>query len=163
MLWKANNKKRRFSHSAAEVANVFIELAQRDSVFLSNMRLQKLVYIAYGYCLAILGRPLFDDEIQAWEYGPVIPDLYHQLKKFGAGEVTEFIPEVGGIPGDGSERQIIENVWQAYSGFSALELSGITHNEGTPWSVAWKEGKPHVAIPNHLIQPHYEKLYREQS
>lgn len=33
--------------------------------FLSNLKLQKLVYYAQGFSLALLNRPLFNEEIEA--------------------------------------------------------------------------------------------------
>jgi hypothetical protein len=81
--------------SVLEVANEILRIAWAQGRTVSNMKLQKLVYIAHGWSLAILGKPLFYEPIYAWTYGPVVPRLYNALIKYGAGEVTELIP----IPG----------------------------------------------------------------
>ncbi|MFQ5632018.1 MAG: Panacea domain-containing protein, partial [bacterium] len=52
------------------IANYFIDFARKDGVAISPMKLQKLVYFAHGYYLAITGQPLIEEEIQAWRYGP---------------------------------------------------------------------------------------------
>jgi uncharacterized phage-associated protein len=52
---------------------------------------QKLLYYAQGHYLAMFGRPLFDDPVQAWSRGPVMKDVYHQLERFGTGNVV--LPE----------------------------------------------------------------------
>ena len=64
--------------SCQDVANYFLSLCDEDAGdLISNLKLQKLVYYAQGFHLAISGEPLFDEKIMAWEHGPVIPQLYH--------------------------------------------------------------------------------------
>lgn len=155
-------KKHPASHTAIEAANAFIKLARRDGKKLTNMQLQKLVYIAHGFFLALLNDALFDDKIEAWDFGPVIPNLYHKLKKYGAGEVTNLIDTENQIEPDGPEMKIIENVWESYNQFSGEELSAMTHAEGTPWSAVWEKGQRHTEIPNHSIRTHYERLVRDE-
>ena len=71
-------------YDAATVANRFIELAESDSGRrLTPMQLIKLTYIAHGFSLAIKNRPLLDESVEAWRYGPVIPSLYRKLKSYG--------------------------------------------------------------------------------
>jgi uncharacterized phage-associated protein len=152
--------KRKAQHSAVEVANAFLELAQKEGISLTNMQLQKLVYIAYGFFAAVFNTPMFDDEIQAWSFGPVIPNLYHNLKKYGAGEVSSLLQTDTTIEKDSPEMRIIENVWGSYKEYSAQELSDLTHQDGTPWSAVWKKEKRNTKIPLHYIRSHYEKLFR---
>jgi uncharacterized phage-associated protein len=49
---------------------------------MTHLKLQKLVYYAQGFCLAILGRPLFGESFEAWEHGPVCPELYQSYKNY---------------------------------------------------------------------------------
>src|SRR5918998_6608397 len=58
---------------------------------IANLKVQKLLYYAQGHYLAMFGRPLFDDPVQAWSRGPVMKDVYHQLERFGTGNVV--LPE----------------------------------------------------------------------
>ena len=44
---------------------------------ISNLKLLKLLYYAQGTFLALYGRPLFNESIEAWLHGPVVPDVYH--------------------------------------------------------------------------------------
>jgi uncharacterized phage-associated protein len=150
-------------YNAAAVANTFLELAKRDHNPLTNMQLQKLVYIAHGWNLALASRPLFYNEIQAWEWGPVIPSLYNSLKKYGAGIVNGKLPK-GTPPVDpfSTEMRIIEGVWRAYGNLSAMKLSGITHAEGTPWSETWAGG-PYGVITDEKIERHYRQLLNERT
>ncbi len=144
-------------YSAESVANAFLDLARRDGKFLTNMQLQKLVYIAHGYSLAKLGKPLFHNNIHAFEWGPVIPNLYKTLKRYGAGEVKELIPtDAAPISGDTEEMEIIREVWQDYGEFSGWELSDLTHRKGTPWSETWRNN-PFGVISDELIAEYYRQ------
>jgi uncharacterized phage-associated protein len=61
---------------------------QVEEARLSNLKLQKLLYYAQGHYLATAGQPLFDDRIQAWSHGPVVPTVYHEYKKFGRDNIV---------------------------------------------------------------------------
>ncbi|WP_207678513.1 Panacea domain-containing protein [Desulfonema magnum] len=37
--------------------------------------------------LAIHDKPLFDEEIEVWTYGPAVPELYSEYKKYGSGHI----------------------------------------------------------------------------
>ena len=147
-------------YSAATIANKFLSLADHDGKLLTNMQLQKLVYIAHGYYLAIIGKPLLYDEVKAWQWGPVIIDLYESLRKYGAGNVTERIP-VQDVELDPMAERIIEKVWKAYGKFSGFRLSAITHKEGSPWDRTWRDWQ-YGAIPDELIAEYYRRLLNER-
>jgi uncharacterized phage-associated protein len=118
--------------SCFDVARYFLALVDEDAGdSLSNLKLQKLVYYAQGFHLALYDAPLFPERIEAWKHGPVVPPLYHELKQFGAGSVKldgevdrdKFSKEVGGL---------LDEVYSVYGQFSALRLRSITHQE-PPW------------------------------
>src|SRR5699024_341384 len=69
-------------HDSKVVANRFLKLAQEAGDTLTPMQLLKLVYIAHGWMLGLNGRPLIRDDVQAWQYGPVIPRLYNAVRSF---------------------------------------------------------------------------------
>lgn len=152
------------AYSAAAVANAFIDLSRQDGKWLTNMHVQKLVYIAHGWCLALLNRPLVYESVQAWQWGPVIPRLYEELKKYGAGEVTESLPVEfsGPVEPLSQEMGIIRAVWKAYGKFSAMQLSAITHKAGTPWQQVWST-TTYGYIPDELIREHYLHLKNERT
>ena len=74
------------------VANELIRLGKENAVYFTPMQLLKLVYIAHGWSYAFLNKPLIDDDIEAWKYGPVIPDLYRKIKSYGNGKIEQEIP-----------------------------------------------------------------------
>lgn len=149
------------AYKASLIANEFIRksLASGETkCAVTNMKLQKLVYIAHGYFLAIFGEPLIENDIHAFEWGPVIPVLYKDLKAYKANTVDQLIPvEKNSYLADGSARLIVDKVWDAYGKFSAADLSRITHMPETPWSEIWGTNK-YAVIPNDLIREHYSDL-----
>ena len=77
------------AYSARTVANYLIEAKSKEGgTPPTPMQLLKLVYIAHGWNLAINDRPLINDRVEAWRYGPVIPKIYQDLKQWGNTPVT---------------------------------------------------------------------------
>src|SRR5437870_3577302 len=76
------------AYEARAIANYFLDLAKLANQELNPMKIQKLVYYAHGWNLALDGQPLIDEAVEAWTYGPVIPSLYHEFKKYGGGPIT---------------------------------------------------------------------------
>src|SRR5260370_13471552 len=76
-------------YPAKAVANEFLELAKKDGQQLTQMQLQKLVYFAYGWYLAITGTRLIDERVEAWQWGPVVPSIYKEFKRFRSSSVRE--------------------------------------------------------------------------
>lgn len=148
--------------SASKIANYFLQKAANERMSLTPMQVIKLVYIAHGWHLGYFKTPLISERVEAWPYGPVIDSLYHGLKKFRNGPVTEYLPadvEMGGL-GDHT-RQLIEHVWAKYRGFSGPQLSTLTHQPDTPWSDAKARAGAFarsVPIANESIQEYYERL-----
>ena len=82
-------------YSALAVANEFLEIAERGNMGLSPMKLQKLVFLAHGWHLAIHKAPLVREGIEAWQWGPVISDLFHEVKEIGRESIDGRITDLG--------------------------------------------------------------------
>lgn len=121
------------------------------------MHLQKLVYFAHGWHLALKNQPLIEDEIQAWEFGPVIPNLYRALAQWGAQSVDDTIdaPTEKILP---ESEEVLEQVFSAYAKYSAATLSALTHKAGTPWQKVFEPGKRGLVIDNNIIADHFSEL-----
>jgi uncharacterized phage-associated protein len=140
------------------VANGFLALARRDGEILDPMKIQKLVYLAHGWNLAFHGDPLIKQNVEAWRYGPVIPTLYHEFKKFRASPITENAP----TPEDAEElsagaNALMEVVWGKYRPYSAIQLSMFTHEPGYAWDLTIKECGPYSIIRNELIRDEFQR------
>lgn len=113
-----------------QIANRIIEMAEAKGDLITNLKLQKLLYYEQGYHLACFGKPLFKEEILAWQYGPVVREAYDAFSKFGGQALT--------VQGDvysfqnKEEEALFEEVFEAYNKYSASYLVEMTHRE-TPW------------------------------
>lgn len=149
-------------YDAREVANEFLRIAAQSGRRLTNMQLQKLVYIAHGYTLAILHKPLVWQSVEAWRYGPVIKDLYQALREYGAGIVTQPIPISSHRTLPDTHRDIIATVQDAYGRFTGPQLSTMTHKAGTPWANVYSPSRDSEIIPDNLIEEYYSQLLNER-
>ena len=151
-------------YDARVVANEFLRIARERGRPLTNMQLQKLVYIAHGYTLAILHEPLVKQDIEAWRYGPVIRVVYDALRKYGSGFVTEYIRVYSRESLPETHREIIQAVEESYSRFSGAQLSTMTHKADTPWAKNYDEGSfwNTQPIPREDIETYYVELLNER-
>ena len=114
---------------AQDVADYFIWLANCTGSFISNLKLQKLVYYAQAWYLAIHDQPLFDEDFEAWIHGPVIPELYNEYCEFKWKPILKEVEE----PFFTEEiKQFLSEVTDVYFGLDANELEQMTRSEA-PW------------------------------
>lgn len=118
--------------SCFDVAEYFLSKSDEEAGdVISNLKLQKLVYYAQGFSLAINDRPLFQEEICAWQHGPVCPELYHRYKNYGALGIP--IPtNVDFSKFSKLDKELLDEVYDVYGQFSAWKLRNMTHEED-PW------------------------------
>lgn len=122
----------------SDVAKYLLYRSFQDGELVTPLKMQKLVYYAYVWTLVRNGKKLFDESIEAWPQGPVVPSLYRTLKRFGSspiGEafigteadfektVSKFSPDV---------KATLDNVYEEYMTKTAFELVALTHSE-KPW------------------------------
>jgi uncharacterized phage-associated protein len=122
--------------SPLDIARYFIFRAYEDGreLLMTNMKVQKLLYYSQSIHLALFEEPLFEDEIQAWRYGPVCPPAYRFYREFEEkqlpvpkkNELTQF-PE--------ATQNLLDEVWEYFGEFHAYSLSDLTHLE-FPWKKA---------------------------
>jgi uncharacterized phage-associated protein len=128
-----------------DVANYFLKRQDLDAGdLMSNMKLQKLVYYAQGFNLAITNAPLFKEPIEAWDHGPVCVPLYHEYKLFGAEPIP--IPYDADALSVFSEKahEILDMVHTYYGQFSAWKLRNLTHEE-QPWIEAFAKDRSEIS------------------
>ena len=150
------------SVSPEAIANEFIDLSKEERGHsVSNMKIQKLVYIAHGFYLGFYDKPLSNCAAETWQYGPVFPELYRKLKKYGADEISERIDTNDRIQTGSTEAKLIKTIWKTYGHHSASRLMASTHSEGTPWDVTSKKLGNSAEIPNSLIKEHFEEIIKQ--
>lgn len=118
------------AYKALDIANKIIsktDLEHGDTI--SNLKLQKMMYYQQGFHLAYFGTPLFDEDIVAWQYGPVVPSVYKEYKSFDSNSIST---SKEGISLSDDEEELFNNVYEEYNQFSAVALMKMTHEE-SPW------------------------------
>lgn len=142
----------RMSFSAKAIANYFIDHAASLGQQLTPMKLQKLIYFAHGWNLAINNKPLINEQVEAWQFGPVIESVYHEFKHFGRDSIKGHAVDIELVDADKMDirytaptidykdadtRALLDKIWDAYGRYTAIQLSNMTHKEGTPWEQTW--------------------------
>lgn len=118
--------------SCHDVAQYFLAQMDEDAGdLISNLKLQKLVYYAQGFALALYGRPLYPERIEAWTHGPVVPDLYQEFRGYGSDPIPH-PDETDFSIYDVQTRELLDEVYAVYGQFSAWKLRDMTHSE-PPW------------------------------
>lgn len=119
--------------------------------YITNLKLQKLLYFVQALCLMIFGKRAFPEKILAWSYGPVINEVYQQYKQNHAGEINSEI-SVKNI--SSGLYKIIEEVVDCYGSIEANKLIDFTHEEEP-----WIKTEINKEIEIDLIKEYFNKVY----
>jgi uncharacterized phage-associated protein len=143
-------------YTVFDIANYFLSKEP-----MTHKKLQKLCYYAQAWSFALKGRPLIDDDFEAWIHGPVCRALYDKYAGSGmedlhldAGDVIPaFTPD---------ERELLESVWETYGGHTGNALEVLSHGE-QPWMRAHAGfgNREHcsVKIDTELMKSYYRSIY----
>jgi len=143
------------------VADRILKTAKLKSAALTPLQLMKLVYIAHGWHLALFDSDLFSNKIEAWKYGPVIPDLYHATKSFGRSPIPLNIISDDPAGVDDLDRAFLDDVYEKYGHLTGIQLSSLTHQAGTPWDQVYEDGVRSKEISDSLLNHHYKGLLND--
>lgn len=141
--------------TANDVVKFFAISAEKPSE-MTNMKANKLAYYAQAWALARLNHPLFTEDIEAWEHGPVIPSVYHKYQEYGKGPIP--IPQDTGFLNKFSEEecQLLMDVAREYGCLSAWKLRTDSHSQGEPWRQVYDPAVKHTVISKDLIRECFE-------
>ncbi|EAH8216432.1 Panacea domain-containing protein [Campylobacter coli] len=147
---------------ALDVAKYFLFLARSKEAgdTLSNLKIQKMLYYAQGYMLAIFEKPLFDDRIEAWKHGPVIRTVYEQFKKYGSNsisfdELEDFDTDC--IADNKDAHELLVLIFDKYGSMGAWELRKKTHEE-YPWKSSYV-----ASLGNEITQDAIATFFKEEN
>ena len=76
--------------STQAAANTFLEMAFKEKIDVSLMKLQRLLYFANQRYLKDTGSPLFAESFQSWKYGPVLSSIYYKFHSYRAEPIRRF-------------------------------------------------------------------------
>ena len=148
--------------TAKDIANWFKGAIDRESGdSITHLKLQKLIYYAQAWSLALNDRCLFDEDLQAWAHGPVAESVYrdHEGSGWNALPPPEAMPTL-----DAADRDILEQVLQSYGSLSAKQLESMTHAE-LPWIEARgglaPEARSTARISKQTMKRFYKRMYED--
>jgi len=155
------------TYRARHVANSLLQRGFKEArKDMSPMKIQKLMFYLNGWHLAINGTPAIDIPFEPWKYGPVVPLIYDDLKRYQSCNVTNYIdehdPQTGSFkPFVVAEQcsdfyEVLDLTWEKYIGIDAIQLSAMTHEPGSPWEKALNCGLSE--IPEKLTQEYFVNL-----
>ena len=140
------------TYNVEDIANLLLLCSEESGELMTNMKLQKMLYYQQGFHLAYFDEPLFDNDIEAWMYGPVVSCIYYKYKDAGKNGISGDPNSVFSLE-DRRESALFNEVNKVYGRFSAIGLMEMTHSE-KPWrSVPTREGS---VIPKESIKSFFK-------
>ncbi len=153
------------SINSLSVANALLDEAERQGITVTPMQLQKLLYFANGWHMEIHnGAHMVSDSFEAWQFGPVMPQAYHEFKKYGSRKIDgRALNPFSGEPWMAElrpdQQNLIAEIVRIYGKLSGPRMSHLTHKDGTPWSLTWRSGVGSGAdIPQEVILSEFRKI-----
>jgi len=148
-------------YSAFDIANYFLTKSAKDNSPVTNLKLQKLVYMANGLYQAVTKTPLISEKVEASPYGPVINGLYYRYRDNGNKTIVptreNFIQD---SMFDEDALTALKYIWSFAKNISAIRLSNWSHLEGSPWKRAIDEDIRF--IPDTYIQEYFEQFVNKE-
>lgn len=142
------------AYSVIDISNKIIASTAVDQgELISNLKLQKLLYYVKGFFKAAYNKDIFENPIEAWQYGPVVREAYFHFNKFGNRSI-ELTDETEIITFPKEEEEFFKNILEEYGQFSAIKLMNMTHEEA-PWKETFSRN-PQGTIPNELIVEYFK-------
>lgn len=162
------------TRDAREIANAILDVAQESKINLTNLSLNKILYFTHAWYIALYDEPLVNSYFEAWQFGPVHPKIYQQLKSFGDRTIAARLTRVDAATGEDipypvalsrEEREHIEKMTRFYGAKSARWLVNASHEVGAPWDQVWLasqgSAQPGMKIPDDMTRDFYRaKLKR---
>lgn len=138
-------------YHANDIANYIISKCENDGAPISNLQLQKILYYVQREYVKITGNRLFLDKIEAWQFGPVIPDVYYTYAVFGGTPIRSSDGNCNSI--DTSATEIIDPIIEKKRELNPWALVEDTHKPGGAWDLTYQNGSGNrQEIPLELIR-----------
>lgn len=132
---------------AVDVAKYIISICEKEKNAITNMQLQKLLYCVQQRFLSETGVPAFDDSIEAWAFGPVVPTAYYRFGGFGVMPITMTYPTEE-LDLSKKDKKIIRSVVKEKLALSLWDLIDEITGDGGAWSRVYKDKGNRAVIPN---------------
>jgi uncharacterized phage-associated protein len=156
------------SYDVRAIANAVLERASECGIKVTNLSINKILYFVHGHFLAHFSFPLIREPVEAWEFGPVFPEIYRQFREFERTPIKErtkrldvssgrMVPFEERIPLEELDR--IAPIIDFYLKLPAWKLVELSHEPGSPWHRIWNystSSNPGMVIPNEIIDNYFK-------
>ena len=124
-------------YNAIDVAKYIILFCKEKGYSISNLKLQKLLYFVQAQFLIVKGEPAFLEDIEAWDFGPVVPEVYQYYKVWGSSELPLLLAKGARAKIYEPDQRLMDEILKECAPYSAVSLVDITHNQD-PWLDAYE-------------------------
>lgn len=124
-------------YDAVDIARHIVVYCNNKEKPITNLKLQKLLYYIWIEYYKKCSGYLFDNNICAWQFGPVVPEVYYEYCMY-AGMLIRLKQDSNVI--SYADLQIVDSAIDRYIDYSASELVEMTHRTGSPWSKIFRQG-----------------------
>jgi uncharacterized phage-associated protein len=122
----------------------------------SNLELQKILYLAHMFHMGVHdGAPLIREPFEAWNYGPVVPELYQRMKPFGSDPVQNVFHWIEMVPMGIPEFKSLNDAIEGTKNLRASQLVANTHSSDGAWAKVYRPNIAGIRIPNAAILNEY--------
>lgn len=136
-------------YAALELSKYIVSKCINDGVPISNLQLQKILYYIQKEFVQ-KGKAAFFDEIEAWQFGPVVPNVYYYFCGFGAMPITN---SDNSCSVKNSDKKVIDLIIESKRKLNPWELVAETHKPKGAWATVYRDGLGnHDVIPIELIK-----------
>ncbi len=124
------------------IANCILKRAHDEGMPITQMKLQKLMYLLYADYLQNNNAVLFPERFEPWKYGPVLSDVYNAFRKYGSSPIRKYLIDSDGdyamvsLSQNQELKRSLDRVWELFAGYTGIELSEITHRADGAWMKA---------------------------
>lgn len=146
-------------YDVVDVADTILKLAAKREVLLTPQQLVKLAYLAEGWSLVLREASLYSNRIEAWRYGPNIPDLYHLTRHHGRFKIG--LKELGDLDAYRVSVQTVrflQSLLDKYGHLDGPTLSYLTHQAGSPWSQVIASESEDNEISRKAMRSYFQRL-----
>jgi uncharacterized phage-associated protein len=139
-----------------DIADYLLSASRERGEILTNLKLQKLLYYAQAWYLALRDRALFDEDFEAWVHGPVLPSQYHRFKGYSWRPIVDEL-QPACLPDD--VKKHLDEILDVFGSESAVNLEAMTHFEA-PWREARGGIAPDQASSARISKDTMKRFYR---
>lgn len=152
-------------YDVIDVCRHIINYSNKKKYSISNLKLQKLLYFVQAmFLINDIDQPCFDDDIEAWAFGPVVPRAYYEYRVFGSSSIPSifktsslelnngelsFVEKEYKDPITPEDSKTIDSVIDEFKNYSASDLVRLTHSQ-LPWKSAYNSGHNEVISKNSI-------------